>query len=96
VPGEKTGLRDRGIIELVTQQSHWLFDLARRRFQRLPRGHGAERALEFGAWQDFESFRIHADDVVVVTPLGRPPIRVHLMPAVERRTSGSRTNLPSS
>jgi hypothetical protein len=97
VSDQKTSLRDRGIVELVTQQSRWLIDLARRRFQRLPRGHSTERAVEFGAWRDFESFRVHAEDVVVVTPLGQPPIRVHLTPRAAGRTAdGSGTGIASS
>lgn len=64
-----------GIIEIVTPQSRWLLDMARRRFQRCPRGGDLKRAINFGLWTDLRHVGVDGQ-VLTVEPLGSHPIRV--------------------
>jgi hypothetical protein len=67
-----------GLLELLTEQSHWLFDTVRQRFQCWPRSGAARPRAQFGAWQPFESLEFYAGEVLIVRPTPDPAIRIYL------------------
>jgi hypothetical protein len=56
---------DAEVTQVVTEQSRWLFDLARSRFQRCSLRQDWRQAMAFGTWLPYRRVRVSAGDLVV-------------------------------
>jgi hypothetical protein len=70
---------DDGVIAIDGCGSLFLFDLARARFQRLPRGCDPWRAARYGSWAPLDELVVEADGTIIVQPGpgGGPRVRSH-------------------
>lgn len=78
VPGPADCLDD-GVLAIDGCGSLFLFDLVHARFQRLPRGSDAMRAVRYGSWAPLHELVLDADGTFTVEPGpgGGPRVRSH-------------------
>jgi hypothetical protein len=70
---------DDGVLAIDACGSLFLFDLVHARFQRLPRGSDAARAVRYGRWLALRELVLDADGTFTVEPGegGGPRVRSH-------------------
>jgi hypothetical protein len=70
---------DDGVLAIDSCGSLFLFDLVHARFQRLPRGSDAARAVRYGRWIALRELVLDADGTFTVEPGegGGPRVRSH-------------------
>jgi hypothetical protein len=68
-----------GVLGIDGCGSFFLFDLVHSRYQRLPRGSDAWRAIRYGSWSPFVELIVDADGTFTVEPGagGGPRVRAH-------------------